>query len=333
MKKLFVTLFASIFSISLLIADSNAAEKNSWKIGHVRPSGSAIDKDTQRLVEKISKETSGQISFEIYPENRLGDYTIVQERCALGEVQMYIGPFGTLVDKKVALAFTPFLVKNWTEAKQVYSPNSVMMKAMDALLEKQNIKILGGWPVYFGGIVLTKEAPGLKDPNVSKNVIIRVPPIPSFELTAKMLGYTPYPITWSYARDGLKTGMVSGMIGGGAEGYKGLKQLAKYYLHVKDHFEYWFVYMNLDLWRSLSDDQKNIIQDAVREMESRRYAVAEADEADNLKKLAEQGTQVITFNDEEFSKMRNKARQTVWPMMQKEIGEAFIEVTSMIQDE
>ena len=139
---------------------------------------------------------------------------------------------------------------------------------MSALLEAQNIKILGGWPVYFGGIVLTEEPEEPANPNISKDMIIRVPPIRSFVLTAEALGYTPYPITWLYARDGLKTGMVKGIMGGGAEGYEGLGDLAKYYIVAKDHFEYWFIYMNLDLWKGLSEEYKAIIQQSAVKMES-----------------------------------------------------------------
>ena len=151
-----------------------------------------------------------------------------------------------------------------------------------------------------------------------------------FELTAKALGYTPYPITWFYAREGLKTGMVEGIIGGGAEGYAGLKDLARYYLPVNDHFEYWFVYMNLELWQSLSENEQTIIQNAAREMEMRRYAVAEAEEGKSLEQLRDQGTHIVAFSTEERANMRKKIRQSVWPLMRKEIGAAFDEVVSSV---
>ncbi|NIP27896.1 MAG: C4-dicarboxylate ABC transporter, partial [Phycisphaerae bacterium] len=124
-----------------------------------------------------------------------------------------------------------------------------------AYLEQQNIKLLGGWPVYFGGILLTEKPKFPVQPNVKKNTLIRVPPINSFRLAAKALGYTPYPTTWVYARSGLESGMVKGIMGGGAEGYLGLTKMAKYYLPIHDHFEHWLVYMNLDLWKRLSGKQ------------------------------------------------------------------------------
>lgn len=330
MKKMLVTMTLALFGLSLWGADAHADRKHHWKIGHVRPKGTAIDRDTRNLVEKISKDTRGRITFEVYPGNKLGDYSVVQEKCSFGEVEMFIGPFGTTVDKKMALPFTPYLVTTWAEARKAFASDSRMIKSMEAILEKHNIKILGGWPVYFGGIVLTREPPNPGDPDVHKGMIIRTPPIRAFELTARSMGYTPYPITWAYAQPGLKTGMVEGMIGGGAEGYAGLKGLAKVYLNVKDHFEYWFIYMNLDLWKGLSDNERTIIRNAVREMESRRWEIAEAEEQASIKRLRDQGAKIVTFSEAEFARTIAKVRQSVWPEMKKDIGEPFDQVVEGI---
>jgi TRAP-type C4-dicarboxylate transport system substrate-binding protein len=321
----------SCFLMIVFFSVEGVAEPRPWKIGHVRPSGSAVDMEVKRLIKQIETETEGAISFNIYPGNKLGDYTVVQERVSFGEVEMYIGPFGTSIDKRVSLAWIPFLVSSWDEAQKVYSQDSVMFKQMAALLEAQKIKLVGGWPVYFGGIATTEKPKAPGNPDISKDMIIRVPPIRSFERTARELGYTPYPITWTYAKMGLKTGMVAGIIGGGAEGYLGLKGIIKYYLPIKDHFEYWFVYMNLDLWNSLSDKNRAIIYNATREMGIRRYAVAEAEEIASIDKLKKQGVEVIDLSDKERLLMTEKIKKRVWPEMRNEIGEAFDKVVKGIQ--
>ena len=325
MKKFLPIIWICLTVIVFQLTESSADPKT-WKIGHVRPADSAIDKDIRTFTETVSKETDGAITFDFYPANKLGDYSVVQERVSFGEVEMYVGPFGTAVDKRLMLAFAPFLVENWQEARQLYTPGSTLMKHMDQFLLAQNIKLVGGWPVYFGGIALTEkpEAPG--DPDVNKRMIIRVPPIKSFEITARTLGYTPYPITWMYAKMGLKTGMVKGMIGGGAEGYKGLKGMVRYYVPVKDHFEYWFVYMNLDSWKGLSEKQQQVIIDAAREMEAARYDIAESDEKKNTEALKDVGIDVYELSADEYDKMRDKVRETVWPQLRKDIGQPFDEV-------
>ena len=324
------TVIATLLCLLMIVFFSGGghAETEPWKIGHVRPPGSAVDNDIRVLVDHIKTETDGAILIDIHPANKLGDYSVVQERVAFGEVEMYVGPFGTAIDKRVGLAFTPFLVSTWDEAKRVYSQGSMLFKQMAIFLEDQNIKLIGGWPVYFGGIALTQKPASPGNPDVAKELIIRVPPIRTFERTARELGYRPYPITWTYAKMGLKTGMVEGILGGGAEGYLGLKGIITHYLPVKDHFEYWFVYMNLDLWKELSEKYQTIFTDAVQTMETRRYAVAEADEIASIEKLKNQGVEVIEFSDKERSAMRSKIQKNVWPILKQEIGDAFEAVVS-----
>lgn len=321
MKKSIATLLCIL--VMILTYGRGHTAPQLWKIGHVRPSGSAIDNDVHTFVDRIKNGTNGAIDIEIYPGNKLGDYSVVQERVSFGEVEMYVGPFGTAIDRRIALAFTPFLVSTWEEARKVYAPGSPLLKQMAGFMEAQNIKILGGWPVYFGGIALTKKPPSPENPDIPKETIIRVPPIRCFEHTAQALGFTPYPITWTYARMGLKTGMVEGILGGGAEGYLGLKGLIKYYLPIKDHFEYWFVYMNLDRWDSLSKQDQALFRQTAEAMESNRYDRAEADERTSLQQLQGSGIEIIALDEQALASIRAKVQKSVWPAMRQDIGEAF----------
>lgn len=327
-----IILLLSFLFVALCSSALCAETSERWKIGHLRPSNSAIDKDLHLFTEQISTKTNNKILFDVYPGNRLGDYSVVQERVSFGEVELYVGPIATSIDRRLILATTPYLVNSWAEAQKMYSQGSELLETIAKILVDQNIKLLGGWPVYFGGIALTEQPPHPGDPDVSKKMIIRVPPIRSFELTARQLGYTPYPITWTYAKMGLKTGMVSGIIGGGAEGYAGLKELVKYYIPVKDHFEYWFVYMNMDKWNGLSEQEKELFLTTVKEMETRRYAVAESLEKESILQLKEQGTKIIELSETELTAMRKKVQQNVWPVLEKEIGPEFGRIVSTVKN-
>ncbi|MDJ0621735.1 MAG: TRAP transporter substrate-binding protein DctP [Desulfocapsaceae bacterium] len=325
MKKIFHILLMCWVLFGVHFQNAQAEDVRPWKIGHVRPAGSVIDQDIRKFMNTVSRETAGKISFEMYAANKLGDYSVVQERVTLGEVEMYLGPFGTAVDRRLSLSFTPFLVENWQEARRVYGDSSPLRKQMESYLKDQNIKIIGGYPVYFGGLALTEKPLSPVDPDVDKNTIIRVPPMRSFDLTARELGYTPYAITWMYARMGLKTGMVGGIIGGGAEGYKGLPSI-RFYLPLKDHFEYWYLYMNLDLWNALAEEEQKIISSAADLMERQRYLVAEEQERQSITELAQAGIEVIEIPSEMQERMREKVKQNVWPVLQKDIGPPFTEV-------
>ena len=319
-------IFMLAVSVAALGLAEAAAPQYKWKLAHIRPAGAAIDKDMQWFVEKVGKDSGGRIVIEIYPASQLGDYTVVQERVALGAVEMQIGPLGTTVDKRLNLPSAPYLAKDWNDAHTLFARDSLLWKKTAELLEKQDLHPIGGWAVYFGGIVLTKEAPSPGDPNVPKNIKIRVPPIKSFELTADALGYLATPIPWADTFTAMQSGIVNGCIGAGAEGYfSNFRDLAKYYLAVNDHFEYWFLYMNSGLWKKLSDADKKIVQTAADEMEKRRWGVAERDEQENEKHLSDHGIKVIKFKEQELAKMAEKVRKVAWPVIKKDIGADFFD--------
>lgn len=326
----YIELALGLFFIILFTAQSSIGSSERWKIGHLRQSGSAVDKDVHLLIDEISKGTDSRIVFDVYSGNRLGDYSTVQERVSFGEVEIYVGPLSTSIDKRILIATTPYLVNSWDEAREVYNQKSPLLQTLGKYLAEQNIKLLGGWPVYFGGLGLKKLPPEPGNPAVAKKMIIRVPPIRTFELMARELGYTPYPITWIYAKMGLKTGMVDGIIGGGAEGYSGLKGSINYYVPVQDHFEYWFVYMNLDRWKSLSKDEQELFINAAGKMEQRRYKVAEQQEKASIEFLKKQGIEVLELSGAELQNMQKTVQDNVWPTLQKEIGPEFDRVIGTV---
>ena len=318
-------LIYTLLSMWILGADSWSVVKAGeiWKIGHVRSTNSAVHKDLTQFTETVQSRSGDTIRFSIYPGNKLGDYSVVQERVSFGEVEMFLGPIGTTLDKRVSLAWIPYLVDNWTHAEKVYAIGSPLWRQIDQYLNSHNVKLVGGWPVYFGGIGLTKKVQSPADPEVNKKTIIRVPPIRSFEITARELGFTPYPITWQYARMGLKTGMVGGLIGGGAEGYAGLSDNIRYYLPVKDHFEYWFLYINLDLWKSLTDSERELLAEAAQIMERERYRIAAEAEAESMLELKKRGVTILDISGEQLQRMQEKVRKEAWPAIQEDIGEDF----------
>lgn len=335
LKRLMSILICVVLVMGSLAACSSPVSQEgktmTWKIGHIRPDGAVADKDVKNLASTIKENTNGSINIEVYPASQLGDYQIVQERVGIGDVEMYLAPAGTNVDKVLGITAVPYLATNWEEAKHIFRKDGPMMDALSKSFEKQGIKLLSTYPVYFGGIALVKEPNDAGNPNVSKGLKIRVPGIKAYELNAQAQGYLATPIPYAETFTAMQTGIVDGAIGGGAEGYyASFRDVTKYYLPVNDHFEMWFLYMNRDLWDSLSDEQKKAIQDASAKFEEMRYEVAEKDQKSYEEKLAEAGIKVYEFSQEELSAMAKKAREEVWPKLKDEFGAELFD--SIIED-
>ena len=306
-----------------------AAAQYHWKIGHIRPTGTDVDKDVNWLVEKIKEESGGRIEIDIFPASQLGDYTVVQERVSMGAIEMQLACLGTTVSKALNLTAAPYLATNYEEAEKLFGPEGVVYQVVNEVLDKkENIHLISGWPNYFGGIALGKEAPAPGDPNVPKNIKIRVPPIKSYELTADALGYMATPIPWAETFTALQTGIVNGAIGAGAEGYYAdLRDLMKEYLVINDHFEMWFWYMNKDLWNKLSKEDQDLLTKLGRELEAKRWKAAPEAQKANEKRLAGFGVKVIYIKPEEFEVIVKKAEEKVWPALKGDIGEEYFNRT------
>ena len=317
---------AIVISLLICIGISVSAQEYHWKIQHIRPVDTDIDKDVTWLVETLKEKSNGRINIDIFPASQLGDYTVVQERVGIGDVEMQLACIGTRMDSSLMLQSLPYIARNWDDAKELYATGSVLMNIIGERLAKQNLKLISGWPCYFGGIATTKEVPEPANPDVPKNIKIRVPPQKSFEIAGESYGFIATPTNWSETFTALQTGIVEGGIGAGAEGYySNFRDLLKYYYAVNDHFEHWYFYMNMDLWNSLSEEDQKIIEETGLELEKKRFAIAEEREEYNEQRLRDYGIEVITFTDEELDNFAKKIRKSVWPEVEDVIGVELIE--------
>lgn len=299
------------------------------KFGHVRPEGSSTDVDSKAFMTAVTEATEGNMKFDVYANSQLGDYALVQERIGIGDVEMQLAPAAPNINPAIVLPSVPYLVSTWDEAKEVFARGSLLYTELEAMFAEENIKMLAGYPKYFGSIITAKEPTEPTDPAVSKGLKIRVPGIKSFELTARSLGYQASPIAFSEAFTSIQTGIVDGAIGSGAEGYyASFRDVTKYYIPVNSHFEIWWLQMSMDVWNSLSDDEKAAVEAAALKFEEDRWVAAPGEEMDYINLLEEGGAVVIEFTDEQYAAMAEKVRAEVWPEIKDEYGaELFDELT------
>jgi len=316
-----IVLLALIVTIAAAGVWAAGETERSWKVGHVRPQGTSTDTDLVAFTEAVREASQGMVNIEVFPASQLGNYTVVQERVGIGDVEMQLAPAANSVTKALSITAAPYLVTNWEEAKEMFAWGGDLMNAVEQMLEKENIKVLAQYPKYFGGVALAKEPAAPKDPYANQGLKIRVPGIKSFELTATALGYLATPIPFSEAFTAMQTGIVDGVIGSGAEGYwSSFRDLTKYYLPVNSHFEMWFLYINKSLWDKLADEEKDLIEKAALDMEEARWKSAPTETKSYEEQLAGVGVEIIPYSDSDLAKIADKVREEVWPQIKGEYG-------------
>lgn len=298
-------------------------------LAHIRPVGSSADIAINAFADEVTELTGGTVTFEIFPAAQLGDYPVVQERVSIGDVDMQIAPMGTSMDKGFALSNAPYLASNWEEAKEVFSPEGIVAQTVNQLLNKYGMTYLASYPLYFGGIALSVDAKDPTNPNAKSGIKIRVPSMAMFDSAATALGYLSTPLPSSEIFTAMQTGVVNGAIGMGAEGYySNMADLVKYYLPINDHFEQWYLYINTEKFESLSAEQQEAMRTAALHMQEARWETAEAETAEYEQKLADGGTTVVEFTDEQLAEFAEVVRTAAWPVVAEDVGE---EVWSQIE--
>ncbi|MBV5323202.1 TRAP transporter substrate-binding protein DctP [bacterium] len=324
MSKLGITL-----AIVLVMVTSAVCAQTTFKLSHVRPLGTPTDIDMQKFAAEVAKGTNGRLTIKLFPASQLGNYTVVQERVGLGDIEMQLAPVGTNITKALGIVTAPYIVETFEQIPVVFDHKGKMMIAVTKLFEKEGIKVLGLYPKYFGGVALSKMPNDPKGTG-NKGMKVRVPGIKSFEKTAEALGYQATPIAFSEAFTSWQTGIVDGAIGSGAEGYWGsFKDLTKVYLPTNSHLEMWFLYVSIDSFKKLSPADQKVLVDAGLAMEKARYAAAANETAEYEGLLQKNGTQVVKFTPAELKAIADTVKAKVWPQIKGDYGvELFDSVTA-----
>lgn len=323
----FFQLMAVVAAV-ILMAQSGA-QAAPWKLSHMRAEGSEVDVDMKWFTEEAKKATDGRVNIEIYPSSVLGDYSVVQERIGIGDVEMMCACINSTVDRMAMLPVFPFITKNWEEARIAYGRGGVIYREMEKLFDRQNIHMLTVWPAYFGGIILSKDAEGLKDPAVKKNLKLRTPFDVAYSMVLESQGFMATPIALSDTFSAMQTGIVDGASGAGAEGYySNFRDLAKVYLPINDHFECWFFIVNKDIWNDLSQEDRDKLTALANELHDKRWEQAPKSQLKDETNLESAGIKIVRYTDEEMNTMQEAVKKNVWPALYKEnpiVTEALIQ--------
>ncbi|KZM41038.1 C4-dicarboxylate ABC transporter [Marinomonas sp. SBI22] len=319
MKKNLINKLA--IAVTLSVSLTSVAQAVTLKLSHVRPQETAIDVDAKAFADDIKSATDGKVKVKIYAASALGDYTVVQERVGLGAVDMAVQPPASGVDKRFQIVYMPYLVKTWDDAQKIFAKGSPMRQTVSDLYDKQNISVLGAWPVYFGGVSLNKEIDDAANPMTNKGAKLRVPPIKTFQMTADNIGFIGSPLPFSEAFTAVQTGVVDGVMGSGAEGYyASFRDVTKSYLPINTHFEMWYLIINKDVFSDLKEAQQTKLISAAEKFELTRWQNARGDQAKNEQLLADAGAKIIPVSNAQIDAHAKIVRDQVWPEIIDDIG-------------
>ncbi|UWQ35420.1 TRAP transporter substrate-binding protein DctP (plasmid) [Leisingera sp. M527] len=288
----------------------------------------ATDHSATAMLNQIAEDLEAAevgLSAKVFPANQLGDYTLVYEDIVRGNVDIAHLTVPSQLDPNLEANYFPFLVSNYDEMRKVYSPGSCFYGAYSKMQADLGVRLLGIVPEGFIGVGLTKPAENLFEVGADKNVLIRVPPIDTFNSGASAMGFRGTTIAYADLYPALQTGVADGWIGGTAAlNYFGFRDIVKEFVPYRAYVEATAFVMSEKTWLDLTPEQQGTVADVFAKAAAESIERSEAEDAEYLAKLEEAGIKVHPFEGEVAQKFAQGVRDEAWPALEERFGSELI---------
>ena len=188
---------------------ASTAGEVTLKLAHTQNAGTAIDKATRKMAERLAELTSGAIEMKIFGASSLGNERQQVEQVQLGGIDLGIfsNDYLSNITPEIGVVTLPYIIRDIDHIHKVWE--APVGKELTALLLKKGLRSLGTYDYSFRN-TLTQTHP-IKNLNDFKNVKIRVMETPTVIKTWKLLGANPIPMPWSEVYSAMQTKVIDAM--------------------------------------------------------------------------------------------------------------------------
>jgi len=328
MKKL--TTLMLMVALTALPLFAGGSQESDGKV-RLRMAGQyAPDHSTTQLqykfAEMVKERSNGEIDIRVFPANQLGDYTQVYEELSRGTIEMATISVPSQFDSRLDVTYLHYLAMNYDEASRVYSRGSAMFDIMDELHAEQDVKFLGFNGEGFGILGFTRMPDNVKDPRSAKNILLRVPPMAVFQMTAADQNFQTVSIPFAELYTALQTGVADGWSGGPAMvNYVQFGDVIRGVLINNNFFENTSYLISKSAWNALSPQHQQILQEVADEISLESLTVARDNDAKYPPLFRERGIEVVTMSDAELQAWAEHARSVTWPRLEERLTKEVID--------
>lgn len=295
-------------AVSLKLAIDTAAEDS--------PAGSSLT----YWGKKIEEYSNGEIDVKLYYQNQLGGQQEVFDLFMGGAIDGMLTWPMTTYDKRIGLIYTPYMLTDWNDALEAYSPGGWLFSLVEQIMEENDIKFFGPWPEGFNGVATSGQC--ITDVKNKSDVKLRTIPVYPFPQVVKALGYQTAAIDWSELYTALQTGVVDGDSGNVIyHDYEYFRDILDCYVRTKHMFMTAMYIMNSTSFDKLSEEHQEAIRKASVDAVNKQFQDAQDVDNEYVEKAKQAGMKYVELSDSELNEMASVVRSSVWPEMGKIIGE------------
>lgn len=290
----------SIFSVAVIAMSSSVlAAPQEVRIATHVSDVSPLYATAQMFAKEVSGRLPEQFEFKFYPNGQLGKENALISNARLGSIEMIIVASGVLkLDGKLGIFDLPWLFKSYEDAQRIIEGE--FGEAVEARIEeRQNVVVLGIYPSGFRHVINNVRA--IKTPSDMEGLLLRVTGSDYKRRTFSLLGAEPVPVAWQETFTAIQQGVVDGAEASlyafyGAKIY----EITDYISLTKHTYTPSFLIASKSFWNSLTDKQRQVLQQVADDITDDVYEKAEAMDQVYLDKM--QGkVSINAINIDDFS--------------------------------
>ena len=305
--------------------ENNETKEIVLKVAHVEPETRSTNRALLIFKQEVEEATNGSIKIEIYPNGALGGDVQLTESVAMGTIDMALPSTSVLTSytDNFGILDMPYLFKSSEAAFKAM--DGKMGEYFNETLKSSGLINLGY--TYNGPRSITNSVREIKKPEDLKGIKVRVMESPVFIDFFRTLGANPTPMSFTEVYTALQQGAVEAQENPPSLIFANKFYEVQKYLSVTEHVHNLLAFiMNAEKFNSLSDEQKNILQEKAKKyIENQRNMELE----DNNKYIELLGTEgklkinILTADEKEEFK---KALQPMYDKYKKNFGDDLFNI-------
>lgn len=208
----------------------------------------------------IEERTQGRVKVELFFGGTLTGNDIESTQTGIADISQHDVSEITDLCKLLSILEAPYLYDNEEQLFQITAPGSEIMEVINEGLSGSGVQLLATYSWGNQQILTNKPIYQSKDLGGLK---IRVLPSAIFMTSMSSMGATPTPMSWSEVIPSLVTNMIDGT--GLPFTYivdTGMQEIVKYVIMTDHNPTLSGVFINEASWDKLSDEDKEILQQA-----------------------------------------------------------------------
>lgn len=327
-KNILLVFFSTILVIlSACASDSDSSQNSSEEVkddaileldlATIYNSASPDVAGAERFAEIVTEKSDGKIKVNVFPDGTLGSEKDNFTELSNGDLDFILGGSAGLemFAPEYMFFLTPFLIKDSDHLNAWFE--SDLHTQMTEKMKDNNVYFLGD---VVRGARHTTANKEIKTPDDLEGLQIRLPETPTLVKVFSEFGSQPVSIALPELYSSLQTGVVAASEGPYEQiATNHLYEVQDYIIKTSHIYDVTSLWINSDLYESLSTEEQKIIEEAGIEATEYASELAAEKEEEYLNELIENGMEYIELSDEELEKFTIQAE----PVLQKLFEENF----------